>query len=302
MNKTDNYEKSSLWYQLENTLFKDIERLDLTIFRKPGSLNSRLASWDPYDKNSFRYYKNILFNLVTSMPQDFFDYYRNIGNTSLGDPISVNINQLDINLDYVFSVQEILFCKKTLQSISNICEIGAGFGRTCHSILKNFHGINRYTIIDLPPCLKLSKKYLKNVLEEADFKKIEFIENTNANNIEFTELFINIDSFAEMDVQIAKSYLSLISTKGNFFYTRNPIGKYHPKMIGLKDYDETQYRSAMSVGLCNEVVDIFNNGHLIEAREKYLKLYCPSSNWILLKNEISYPWQYYHHAMYQRGQ
>jgi hypothetical protein len=54
------------------------------------------------------------------------------------------------------------------------------------------------------------------------------------------------------------------------------------------------------VGLCQEVVDIFNSEDLGNARKKYLQKYKPSSVWELVKHEVSLPWQYYHHALYAK--
>jgi len=297
------YKKSSLWNHLEKKLFPDTN-IELSTFREPGALNSRLAAWDPYDGKSFRYYKNILYNLITSMPQSFFNYYQKIGNTHIGNPVFVTVKQLRIDLDYAFSVQEILFCEDVLKSIKSICEIGAGFGRTCHAVLRNFPHISKYMIIDIPSCLELSQRYLKEVLDFNEFQKVQFIENKNASEIEVAELFINIDSFAEMDADVTKNYMSLINDKGNYFYSRNPVCKYHPSIIGLANYDETQLKNAMSAGLCREIVDIFNDEELKLARGKYLERYCPSESWNLLRDEASLPWQYwqyYHHALFTRS-
>jgi len=122
MNKS--FRASKLWSELQSGLFNDVENLDLSHFREPKNLNNRLASWDPFDSNSCRYYKNILFNLVTSMPEKFFSYYKKIRNTSLGNPVYVNVNDIKINLDYVFSVQEIIFLENHLEHVDIITEIG----------------------------------------------------------------------------------------------------------------------------------------------------------------------------------
>jgi len=68
------YSPSKLWKKIVNDLFDDIDSIDINNFRSIGSLNNRLAQWDPYDKNSYRYYKNILFNLVNSIDDRFFEY------------------------------------------------------------------------------------------------------------------------------------------------------------------------------------------------------------------------------------
>ncbi|KPA14892.1 methyltransferase [Candidatus Magnetomorum sp. HK-1] len=302
--KVDNldFKINEFWKFLDQNLLTNVSTLDLSKFREPGSINNRLATWDPYDRNSCRYYKNILYNLIISMPDKFFYYYKKIGNTNIGNPIFVTVRKIKINFDYTFSVQEILFCEETLKSINTICEIGAGFGRTCHSIIRNFSNIHRYTIIDLPSCLKLSQRYLKKVLDHGEYKKIKFVENDNASEIKSAELFINIDSFAEMDARVVKNYLSLINDKGKYFYSRNTVCKYHPSTIGLTNYDKIQLKNAFSTGLCTEIYDIFNEEELNKARINYNMRYCPLDKcWYLVKSKISEPWQYYQHSLFQNS-
>ena len=75
---------SKMWCKLGETSFSETASIDLKKFCKPLSINSRLASWDPYESNTCRYFKNILFNLASSMPAQFFELYRRIDKTDLG--------------------------------------------------------------------------------------------------------------------------------------------------------------------------------------------------------------------------
>ena len=298
----EKFSQSKLWEKLEGDLFNDVGLINLDSFRSPGKLNNRLASWDPYDKRSIRYFKNILYNLVDSMDDTFYEYYKKIGMTNLGKPIYITYKGIKFNLDYIFSVQEIIFCKNILNEVNSVVEIGAGFGRTCHAILNNFSNIKSYTIIDIPAVLGLSKKYLRQVLNNDIFQKIRFIKNINVRIPPRGggSIFINIDSMQEMDQKVAKDYLSLIDGNGNYFYSRNAICKYEPSVIGLIEYDKGEFDNAISVGLCQNIVDIFNSDELEKARKKYIEKYKPSDSWQLVKQEISSPWQYYHHVLYSK--
>jgi hypothetical protein len=104
----------------------------------------------------------------------------------------------------------------------------------------------------------------------------------------------------EMDQKVALDYLSLINEKGNYFYSRNAVCKYKPSVIGLLGYDKEEFENAITVGLCQNVVDIFNSEDLQNARNKYMGKYKPSINWKLIKQEISLPWAYYHHVLYAK--
>ena len=144
------FRASKMWFKLATDSFHNTKTADLKTFRQPGSFNNRLASRDPYDTNSYRYFKNILYNIVTSASDDFIKKYKKIKITNLGNPIEVTFNKCEINLDYVFSIQELIFCQEILDQVNNVVEIGAGFGRTCHAILENIPHVEKYTIIDIP--------------------------------------------------------------------------------------------------------------------------------------------------------
>lgn len=297
---SDQFSSSELWKSLESGTFSDISGIDLNSFRAPGGINNRLASWDPVDADSYRYYLNVLYNLVSSMPDKFFEIYEKIGMTSLGNPLSVRSRGLKLNLDYVFSCQEILFNLDFLKNQKNVCEIGGGFGRTCHAILRNFPNLESYVIIDLPSCLNLSQRYLAKVLSESEFSKVRFIENTDAEQVERADFFINVDSMAEMHESVVLNYLDLINQEGSYFYSRNPVCKYSPERIGLSVKVTEEYEGALRSGLCRDVVDIFDDDALNTARNFYLNRYKPSDSWEVKKDEPSLPWQYYHHVLFQK--
>ena len=103
-----------------------------------------------------------------------------------------------------------------------------------------------------------------------------------------------------MDQKVAQNYLKLINDKGNYFYSRNAICKYEPSVIGLMEFDKGEFENAIAVGLCQNVVDIFNFEDLQIARKKYIEKYKPSAKWYMVKQEISFPWQYYHHVLYSK--
>ena len=144
-------------------------------------------------------------------------------------------------------------------------------------------------------------RYLKKALEPDEFQKVVFLDATSEDllNSSGAGLFINIDSMAEMEVDVAKNYLALIDQKGSLFYSCNPIGKYHPSMIGIQEINELDLVDVYSLGLCREIIDVFDNTALAIARNKYLTEYRPSENWRVLKSEVSLPWKYYHHVLYK---
>ncbi len=291
------FEVSDLWVNINENIIKN--GIDLKVFRGPGNeLNSRLATWDSYDLKSYRYYKNILFNTVISMPPEFFELYKKINDTNIGNPVTVTVKDLRVNMEYLFSIMEIMFLKEIIEKSRSIVEIGGGYGRLCHSIVQIFPLIEEYIMVDLPEMLPIAKRYLAATLNKSDFNKITFIEADMISEISHADLFINIDSFTEMTATTIDHYNEIINNKGQYFFCKNTVGKYNPKDIGLKVYNQTDIDNASKVGRCLDKVDIFNDKELDLSREKYLINYLPSSEWILLKDEVAYPYTYYHSALF----
>jgi len=289
-----NFGTSKLWEHLAETIFKDA--LLTENFRSTQNFSNRLSMWDPH-ANSIRYYKTLLLENILNASDLFHDIYYNIKNNNLGSPLHVTYNNINYNLEYIISSYEVEFLSQILGGIHTICEIGAGLGRTCHAILNNSPNINEYTIIDIPVCLKLSKEYLKSVLDLELYSKIKFVTNKKANNIKYHDLFINIDSFAEMDPFVIKNYMNLISKNGKYFYSKNPLGKYNLSSIGKQKPAVNPSYDIMKFGLCKDIIDIFNYDEITKSIPNYLKQYCPTE-FKLISHKVTTPFHYYYQALY----
>jgi hypothetical protein len=130
---------------------------------------------------------------------------------------------------------------------------------------------------------------------------VNFVEVNEVDKLDNFDLEININSFAEMRKEHVDEYLNIINNKANMFYSRNTIGKYTAESIGLLEYDEKQMKSALESGKCQNEIDIFDSDILISERRNYLKSYRPDNRWIVIKDEISYPYTYYHHVLYAKS-
>ena len=110
-------------------------------------------------------------------------------------------------------------------------EIGAGFGRTCHTLLTLCPAIEEYIIVDLEPMLRLSRAYLQRVVPRAN---IRFISNSDEKALETlnADLAINIDSFQEMPPAVIAFYMTQVVQRAVRFYCKNPVGKYSPAVVG----------------------------------------------------------------------
>lgn len=293
--------KSELWENLSQNLFNNIDDEFISHFREADGPNSRLAAWGPFDKSA-RYFKFLLWNTLSHKSSDFFEAFKLLKNTDIGNPMSVRYHGVTVDIDYLLSVDEYMFLRESgiEKDISSIVEIGAGFGRTPHALLSLLPHVESYSIVDLPEVLNLSKAVLKKVVPE-HFHKIKFFnaledEWKNCN----TDLVINIDSFQEMSPETIHVYLKFIKENSKYFYCKNPICKYSPESIGLDSSKIDNFDDVFKLGLCTTKIDIFDEEELIETRKEYIENYCPGSEWALSNTQPLEIFSYLQHALYTR--
>ena len=294
---------SNLWLNLSASLFSNVDDRFIDEFREPGGPNSRLAAWDPFDP-TMRYYKLILFDAAMRWPDHAYDLYRQVGNTNVGNPVSVRVKGLHINLDYLFSINEYMFLESAMdtQGVNSIIEIGAGFGRTCHTLLELLPALRSYTIVDLPELLNLSTRYLARVVPD-HMDKITFIDATVEKdwlNIS-SDLSINIDSFQEMPPETIEKYIASVISGSNTFYIKNPIGKYLPKNVGHIEATGSNIMDVFELGHCRNIIDIFDDEELSNAREAFVSAYMPSSEWRAVAQAPMDIVPYYQNVLYKQN-
>ncbi|AWW37581.1 methyltransferase [Streptomyces sp. AS58] len=273
---------------------------DLADF-KTSQVNYRLTYFD-VRTNGVRYLKTLIYNLAGQLSADNWDRLRRISGRDLGRPYAVTYDGESVDLDYLRAVSDLEFIEKNVDlDGGRVLEIGAGYGRTCHTLMSN-KDIAAYTIIDLPTTMALSRKYLRAVLPDEEFKKITFIPideiEASLGDAEF-DLCINIDSLAEMDVKTVRYYLSLIAERGRNFYTNNPVGKYMDKSLDDHARGEAAIARALDAGLLTDVIDVHDNRAVREQARKFVVAYRPHESWSCVADEWAAPFTWYWQALYQ---
>jgi len=297
-------EIADLWKSLCANEFAKIDDAFLEHFRRPGGANNRLGSWDPFD-STMRYFKFMLYTAAARQSERFFALYDALGRVDIGQPVSVRVRSRAINIDYFLSIEEFMFLESAfeLQSVESVVEIGAGFGRTCHTLLAlcATASLERYTIIDLPEVLELSRCTLAKLVPE-HYGKVRFIDATKQAEWRGlrADLAINIDSFQEMPSSTIDSYMHDVIANSDYFYVKNPTAKYDPKTIGVEVKDPGKLKDVFAVGYCRDVIDIFDEVALAAARLVYLEAYRPGAKWQCDANRPAEMFPYYHHALYRR--
>ena len=189
----------------------------------------------------------------------------------------------------------------SIDSTKTIMEIGAGYGRTCHTILSNYD-VQRYYILDLETCLNLSQKYLKTVLNEKNYSKIQFVPVADfplLENVKF-DISINIDSMSEMTSKIVYDYLLYIDKHSRLFFVKNPVGKYMLNDSSDDTPDQDAVSHALSTGILKDIIDIWDQKMVATKASKFVEAYQPGPEWSCIANDETIPWSYHWQALYKR--
>ena len=191
----------------------------------------------------YKIYVACLFYFVSKF--DHLNIFEKIKEPTVGNPFTIFYKGKTISQDLCNSVYEFYTIMDQIDknTVKEVAELGAGYGRTAYIFLKFMRKIN-YTVIDIPPALFVSQWYLSKVFPNEkifyyrkfeSFNKIEKefkasrIRFLMANQIHllpknYVDLIVNISSLHEMRRPQIKNYLQEIEriTK-SFFYTKQWI-------------------------------------------------------------------------------
>lgn len=293
------YSPSQMWQRIAGEM--ECELADNVTDEVVHSLNRFLAVWEP-ETNALRYARLALYATATAMTPRQLDILRMIGEQCLsGSKIEVTVAGTKVNFDYLQAALEVDFMAPILSEARRVAEIGAGYGRTCHTVVRAIPHLESYTIVDLPGCLRLSQAYLKRVLSPQEFTKLRFVSNEDVETgLSGADLVINIDSMAEMDADVARNYLDVIDRQATGFYAKNPVGKYDPAAIGVVNAAAPAVTDALVTGLLRDVVDIFDSDAIAAKADDFIAAYKPSPAWQKIANAPAPPWSHYHQALYRK--
>ncbi|HOO00198.1 MAG TPA: putative sugar O-methyltransferase [Syntrophales bacterium] len=293
---------SALWERINETYLTPESLEDLSNFKR-DRVNYKISLWNPHT-NGVRYLKTLLYNLCSSLSEENRRRLANTRGREFGNPITVRYDGQEICLDYLQAAWELEFLERHLPrplAGAAILEIGAGYGRTCHTILSN-HDPSLYCIVDLDNCLTLAQRYLKTVLSPGAYERIRFLPVTSIDYLEgmHFHLAVNIDSFAEMEAPTVRYYLDYINRRCDHLYVKNPVGKYDDPSLDAAPVGE-EVAAARRMGLLLDVVDINDNLDILKNAKKFIEAYRPAPTWTCLAEGWAPPWSFYWQALYGRG-
>ncbi|OKI62374.1 putative sugar O-methyltransferase [Micromonospora sp. CB01531] len=271
---------------------------------KSKPINFKIGYWDPR-VNGVRYLKSLMYILADGLSDENWKRLRSIRNRTVGEPITITFDGEPVCMDYLQSVLELDFIAGNVElEGTRVLEIGAGYGRTCHTILSN-HDVREYHIIDLPNSLTLSTRYLRSVLDAEQFAKVRFTsigdvdEQYTATDFDLT---INISSFSEMTAETVDDYLAMIDARSRYFYIRDAVGKYLDSSLNGNSDGYEVVKLALSTGKLRDVIDIHDNRAVEAHVGAFVEAYRPGPRWTCVANAWARPWGHYWQALYGKDQ
>ena len=184
---------------------------------------------------------------------------------ALGHPVAVTHRGRRISEDLCNSAEEMIAMLEGLETTElqpgmRVFELGAGYGRLAWAFLTCFPGI-RYVIVDIPPALAISERYLTEVFpdrpafrfrhfdrdaevrDEFEASEIAFLTPNQLDLIEpmGADLFVTISSLHEMRPEQIAHYIGQAGrhTAGGHFYFKQWQSYANPTdevTIGRRDY------------------------------------------------------------------
>ena len=268
---------------------------------KSGDANFKLTLWDPR-ANGVRYLKTLLYSVSGRLSPVDRERLRRTRHRDIGNPITVRHDSDEIDMDYLRAVQEVGFIADRVNLHgARVVEIGAGYGRTCHALMSN-HQVAEYHIVERDTSLRLARSYLRAVLDPEQFAKVTFHSAAEAGStfpVE-AELAINIDSFACMEPDTVRSYLTLVDERCRNFYVNGPVGKYLDKALDDHSQGTEQVNTALSSGLLREVLDIYDSEAVHAQSRKFVSTYTPGPFWECVAEASTPVWSHYWQGLYRR--
>ena len=205
---------SQFWQDIVANMTKEFLAKGMKNFRK-GNLDRNFTTKSVNKNDLQEYYDKIKIF-------DKYDILNNLSDPMLGNP-KVFIKH-NITWDFLESVDEFYYISNKLNlKLSdkiNICEIGAGYGRTAWVFL-NMMPNSIYNIIDIPHSLFTSYYFIR---ENFMLKRCNFFLPHQIKEVNKPDLWINIKSFQEMTPEIVDNYLqSIDKIGGKYIYLKNNV-------------------------------------------------------------------------------
>lgn len=204
-----------------------------------AKIGARVRRFDPLSAQIYRVYLALLYDFVTQVDRE--NLLKKLEEPQVGNPFIVSYQKRVLSQDLMNSIYEYYSIIDSLDKakIKEIVELGAGYGRLAYVFLLVLPNV-RYTIVDIPPALYVSQRYLSEVFpqekiftyrrfknfrlvqKEFDRARIRFLMADQVKLIpnNYFDLAITVSSLHEMTRAQIKKYLQEFDrvTRGFFYH------------------------------------------------------------------------------------
>ena len=137
--------------------------------------------------------------------------------------------------------------------------------------------------------LKISKQYLREVLSEKNYKKLNFVSIEEFNSDDEFDVALQIDGFNEMDREVVMRYIDFISTNCRFFYTKNPVAKYFDPELDNNWKSQNTVSLALTSGIITDIINVHDNDAVRCKSDNFIKMFVPDNNWKCIYSSFAPP-------------
>lgn len=199
--------------------------------------NDRSASFGPIEAWAYKTFVAMSESVIAR--QDSMDLLGKIEEPALGNPFLIEVDGHRVSQDLCNSIHEIYSIGgKAIRPGSSFAEIGAGYGRLGHVILKAIPDAS-YTVVDIPPALWISQRYLTtlypdlpvfkcrpwtnyaDIAEEFERARVRFVAAWQLELLppKCFDYMVSISSLHEMTLAQVQNYFQLIQVhcRGRFY-------------------------------------------------------------------------------------
>jgi putative sugar O-methyltransferase len=162
------------------------------------------------------------FQMALSKKPELKNYLNNfVSSEKIGSPQTFPYKYNFFSPKYFFSpttLRYINVLSDLIQFFGNlngmrIVEIGGGYGGLC-KIISDFYQLKSYTLIDLYPCLQLSKRFL----DDFSISNVEYLTEEELNSNNEYDLVISNYAFSEIRREIQDVYMNKVLQKSSRGY------------------------------------------------------------------------------------
>lgn len=145
-----------------------------------------------------------------------------------GSPVHIQRGEQIITQDLLTSACELHSMERFIDfaKVKTFAEIGGGYGRMALLLLQRYPHI-AYTIIDVPPAIDVSRKFLSGKYN------VTFLSPEDARSLPAVDVMYSSSVMSELDTTLVSFYFKLAGEKATYFYIKDWKRGHHINSMPL---------------------------------------------------------------------